>query len=110
MEDYIIREIDRIGEMLMQIARRLGLLDGDAPDYTMSDVKDEFGKAGCPVDLDTVFNGRAFTSVEPSPSEHRLLCLEVRPLVLSFTYISSLTFFQYPAKVHGIIRYVLQTR
>ena len=54
MEDYIIREIDRIGEMLMQIARRLGLLDGDAPDYSMSDVKDEFGKAGCPVDLDTV--------------------------------------------------------
>ena len=54
MEDYIIREIDRIGEMLMQIARRLGLLDGDAPDYSMSDVKDEFGKAGCPVDLVTV--------------------------------------------------------
>lgn len=25
MEDYIIREIDRIGEMLMLVAKRLGL-------------------------------------------------------------------------------------
>lgn len=56
------------------------------------------------------FNGWTFTSVESSPSEHRFLCLEVRPLVLSFTYISSLIFSQYPAKVHGIIRYVLHTR
>ncbi len=28
MEDYILREIDRIGELLMHIARRLGLLEG----------------------------------------------------------------------------------
>lgn len=52
MEDFIIREIDRLGEMLMLIARKLGLLDGDTPDYTLTDVKDEFGKAGCPFDLD----------------------------------------------------------
>ena len=52
MEDYIIREIDRIGEMLLQIARRLGLLDGDSPDYSLAEVKDEFGKAGCPIDMD----------------------------------------------------------
>lgn len=52
MEDFIIREIDRLGEMLMLIARKLGLLDGDTPDYTLSDVKDEFGKAACPLDLD----------------------------------------------------------
>ena len=52
MEDYIIREIDRLGEMLLQIARKLGLLDGDTPDYSLTDVKDEFGKAGCPIDLD----------------------------------------------------------
>ena len=32
MEDYILREIDRLGEMLLMIARRLGLLDGDTPD------------------------------------------------------------------------------
>ena len=54
MEDYIIREIDRIGEMLLMIARKLGLLDGDTPDYSLTDVKDEFGKAGCPIDLDAL--------------------------------------------------------
>ena len=32
MEDYILREIDRLGEMLLMIARRLGLLDGDTQD------------------------------------------------------------------------------
>ena len=52
MEDYIIREIDRLGEMLLLIARKFGLLDGDTPDYSLTDVKDEFGKAGCPIDLD----------------------------------------------------------
>ena len=52
MEDFIIREIDRLGEMLLLIARKLGLLDGDSPDYSLTDVKDEFGKAGCPIDLD----------------------------------------------------------
>ena len=52
MEDYIIREIDRIGEMLLLIARRLGLFDDAMPDYSLAEVKDEFGKAGCPIDLD----------------------------------------------------------
>ena len=54
MEDYILREIDRLGEMLLQIARRLGLLDGDTPDYSLAEVKDEFGKAACPIDLDAL--------------------------------------------------------
>ena len=54
MEDFIIREIDRLGEMLMLIARKLGLLDSDTPDYSLADVKDEFGKAGCPIDLETL--------------------------------------------------------
>ena len=54
MEDYIIREIDRIGEMLLLIARRLGLFDGDTPDYSLADVKAEFDKAGCPIDLDNL--------------------------------------------------------
>ena len=54
MEDYILREIDRLGEMLLMIARRLGLLDGDRPDYTLTDVKHEFDKAACPVDLDAL--------------------------------------------------------
>ena len=54
MEDFILREIDRLGEMLLLIARKLGLLDGDTPDYSMTDVKDEFGKTSLPFDLDTV--------------------------------------------------------
>ncbi len=49
MEDFILREIDRLGGMLLIIARRLGLLDGDTPDYSLADVKDEFGKAACPI-------------------------------------------------------------
>ena len=54
MEDYLIREIDRLGEMLRMIARKLGLLDGTAPDYTLDDVKDEIGKSDLPFDLDAV--------------------------------------------------------
>ena len=52
MEDFILREIDRLGEMLLLIARKLGLLDGDTPDYSLADVKDEFGMADCPIDLE----------------------------------------------------------
>ena len=52
MEDYILREIDRLGEMLLLIARKLGLLDGGTPHYSLTDVKGEFGMAGCPIDLE----------------------------------------------------------
>lgn len=52
MEDFILREIDRLGEMLLMIARKLGLLDEATPNYTLTDVNEEFGKAGCPIDLD----------------------------------------------------------
>jgi hypothetical protein len=54
MEDFILREIDRLGEMLLMIARKLGLVDGDTPDYSLADVKDEFDKASLPFDLDAV--------------------------------------------------------
>lgn len=54
MEDFIIREIDRLGEMLLMIARKLGLLDGDSPDFSLADVKDEFASAACPIDLDAL--------------------------------------------------------
>ena len=56
MEDYILREIDRLGEMLLMIARRLGLLDGNKPDYSLTDIKDEFGMAGCPIDLEMLLH------------------------------------------------------
>ena len=54
MEDFILREIDRLGQMLMLIARKLGLLDIKTPDYTLADVKDQFEKASLPFGLDTV--------------------------------------------------------
>ena len=75
MEDYIIREIDRIGEMLMLIARRLGLLDGDTPDYSLREVKEEFGKAGCPINVDEVLqqeNPVCYLVEEEKLSDHGL--------------------------------------
>ena len=54
MEDFILREIDRLGEMLMLIARKLGLLDGETPDYSLADVKNEFEANGLPFELDTI--------------------------------------------------------
>lgn len=56
MEDFILREIDRLGEMLMLIARRLGLLNGNTADCSLTDIKDEFDKTGCPIDLDLVLS------------------------------------------------------
>lgn len=53
MEDFILREIDRIGELLLGIARKLGLFKGDIPDYTLVDVQAEFEKAQLNIDLDT---------------------------------------------------------
>lgn len=54
MEDFILREIDRLAEMLMLIARKLGLMDGDTPDYSLTDVKNEFDNAGCPIDVEAL--------------------------------------------------------
>ena len=54
MEDFILREIDRIGEMLQHIARRLGLLKDNPPDYSLTDVKEEFDRENLPFDLDEV--------------------------------------------------------
>ena len=75
MEDFILREIDRIGEMLLKITRRLGLLDGDTPDYTLTDVKEEFEKTGCPIDLDALLkqeNPVWFLVEEKKLSDHGL--------------------------------------
>ena len=75
MEDYILREIDRLGEMLMLIARRLGLLDGDTPGFSLTDVKDEFGKTGCPIDLDALLqqeNPVLYLVEEEKLSDHSL--------------------------------------
>ena len=54
MEDFILREIDRLGEMLMMIARRLGLMDENVPDYSVATVKEEFDNAGIHLDLESI--------------------------------------------------------
>ena len=54
MEDFILKEIDRIGQMLVQIARRLGLLHDETPTYPLTAVRQEFIEAGIPFDLDSV--------------------------------------------------------
>ncbi len=54
MEDYLIREIDRIGEMLVQIARRLGLVGGGTEAVPIEDFKSEVAQAGLGLDIDEV--------------------------------------------------------
>ncbi len=54
MEDYLLREIDRIGEMLFQIARRLGLLKGQKDVIPIEYVKSEIISSGLEVDIDQV--------------------------------------------------------
>lgn len=54
MEDYILREIDKIGQMLVLISKKLGLFDNQIPSYTLAEVKGEFCDAGLPFDPDVV--------------------------------------------------------
>lgn len=54
MEDFILKEIDRIGQMLMGIARKLGLLRDETPNYSLTDVREEFSQASLPFDLNSV--------------------------------------------------------
>lgn len=54
MEDYILKEIDKIGQMLIHIAKRLGLFDSHSSDYTLADVKQEFNDGNFPFNLDTL--------------------------------------------------------
>lgn len=57
MQDFILREIDRLGEMLALIAKRLGLMGGGGTvDYTVADVKEEFSLEGFPIDLDEILS------------------------------------------------------
>ncbi len=39
------------GVLMLKIAKYFGKPDGDTPDYSLTDVKDEFSKAGCQIDL-----------------------------------------------------------
>ena len=54
MEDYILREIDRIGKMLQQIAERLGLFKSEPLDYTLADIQTELGREDWQIDLEQI--------------------------------------------------------
>ena len=54
MEDYLIREIDRIGELLVKVARRLGLFLDDVPQYSVADVKAEMQMVQLDLDIDEI--------------------------------------------------------
>ena len=54
MEDFIKREIDRFGEMLLKIALKLGLVGEKVPEYSVANVEEEFGRAGIPFDIESV--------------------------------------------------------
>ena len=75
MEDYLIREIDKIGELLMHVARRLGLVGEESPKYSVEDVKAEFGKAGLPLELDAVLR-------EPNPVRYLVETVQLSDLGL----------------------------
>ena len=54
MEDYLIREIDRIGELLVKVARRLGLFLDDVPHYSVADIKAEMEKVQLSLNIDEI--------------------------------------------------------
>ncbi|MBO7562735.1 MAG: hypothetical protein J6W86_07690 [Bacteroidales bacterium] len=54
MEDLLIREIDRIGEMMLKIAQRLGLFSKSLPNYTLDDIKAESEKIELPFSIEKV--------------------------------------------------------
>ena len=56
MEDFILREIDKIGELLFYLARKLGIYKENIPDYTVADVQSEFKHAEVDIDLDEIVN------------------------------------------------------
>ena len=52
MEDYLIKEIDKIGIVLRRVAIKLGLMDEkeDCHGYTMREIKDAFHEYGLKFD------------------------------------------------------------
>ena len=52
MEDFILREIDRLYDVLMLMAQKLGLWNGKLEKYGIADLKREFEDAKVSVDLD----------------------------------------------------------
>ena len=54
MEDYLTREIDRFGELLLAIAHKMGLFLDEIPQYPLSDLDAEFDRTKLPLNLDTI--------------------------------------------------------
>ena len=56
MEDYLKREIDKIGEMLLALANKMGLHLEKAPEYPLSDLSAEMKKAELTFDLERLLS------------------------------------------------------
>jgi len=52
MEDYVKRQIDMIGQMLLALAKKLGLVDGNVANYTMQSVQDEIKESGFNMEIE----------------------------------------------------------
>ena len=56
MEDFILREIEKIGELLFYLASKLGIYKESIPNFTVADVKSELTQAEVDIDLDSIIN------------------------------------------------------
>ena len=54
MEDFILKEIDKIGELVAGIASKMGIYKENIPDYTIADVQSEFAANKTGIDLDAI--------------------------------------------------------
>lgn len=56
MEDFIKRNIDMIGQMLLALAEKLGLTTGLVPDYTLQSVQDEINMSDVDMNIDEILS------------------------------------------------------
>lgn len=56
MEDYIKKQIDMIGQMLMALAQKFGMYKGELPNFTIQSVQDEVAKNGLDIDIDQILS------------------------------------------------------
>lgn len=54
MADILLREIDKIGELLLAAAYRLGLFKENPEGFSMKEVQNEFDRCGLDLKIDTV--------------------------------------------------------
>lgn len=56
MEDYIKRQIDMIGQILLMLARKLGVGDGNVADVPVETVQDEILRNGFDFDVNMILS------------------------------------------------------